>query len=63
MVHPPEGPFTKFEFAKPLVLLPGPYRIVIYRTGKPDDKNFYRIYVNNPAVTEPAIEATRLLAQ
>ena len=38
------GQTAAFEFSKPLFLIPGFYRIVIYRTGKSSDKNFYRIY-------------------
>ena len=52
------GQMAHFQFSKPLALAPGLYRIVIYRTGKPDDKNFYRVYINNPKLTRSAIEAT-----
>jgi len=31
---------------------------VVYRTGKPDDENFYRIYINNPKEIEKDIQAT-----
>lgn len=57
----PKGESVKFEFTSPLLLLPGSYRIVIYRTGSPDDKNFYRVYIENPQTTQAAIDATRIL--
>jgi len=38
------GQIARFAFSQDLVLAPGRYKIVIHRTGKPDDKNFYRVY-------------------
>jgi hypothetical protein len=40
----PSGGLVNFSFSVPLSFGPGRYRFVIYRTGKPDDNNFYRIY-------------------
>ena len=56
----PKGELVRFEFPRVLRLVPGPYWTVIYRTGKPDDKNFYRIYIDNPALTQSYIEATKV---
>ena len=55
-----KGQAVKFQFFKPLVLTPGPYWIVICRTGKPDDKNFYRIYIDNQELIQSYIEAAKL---
>ncbi len=49
------GGEVKFKFPKPLILVPGPYRILVYRTGKPNDEDFYRIHLNNPELTEAAV--------
>jgi len=38
------GATVRFEFEDPLKHGGGEYFIVIYRTGSPDDNNFYRIY-------------------
>ncbi|MDP8213506.1 MAG: hypothetical protein P9X22_09520 [Candidatus Zapsychrus exili] len=40
----PNGGLTIFKFKQPFWQEIGPYRIKIYRTGKEDDKNYYRIY-------------------
>jgi len=40
----PTGETAHFDFREPLVLTPGLYRFVIYRTANPDDQNYYRIY-------------------
>ncbi len=57
----PQGASVTFHFSKPLGLLPGPYRIVIYRTGPADDSHFYRIYTNSPEIIEAGIESTKIL--
>ena len=53
----PQGTIVHFKFPQSQVILPGPYQFVIYRTGEADDKNFYRIYLNNPEQTEGYIKA------
>lgn len=53
------GAVVKFTFSRPLLLIPGPYRIVVYRTGKQNDKDFYRIRLNNPEMTKAAIDALK----
>ncbi|HOW34805.1 MAG TPA: hypothetical protein PL155_00105 [Candidatus Omnitrophota bacterium] len=53
----PSGQEVSFNFSKPLLLTPGPYRFVIYRTGAPSDKNFYRIYIDDPQALKESVEA------
>ncbi len=43
----PKGVDSHFHFSVPLKIEPGLYNIVIYRTGKTDDANFYRIDLND----------------
>ena len=33
-----------FHFAKTLDITPGEYFFIVYRTGPPDDENYYRVY-------------------
>ena len=40
----PQGGVVRFQFKNPVALEAGPYFVAIYRTGPPDDQNFYRIY-------------------
>lgn len=40
----PAGELVQFNFSEPLLLEPGNYRLVIYRTGQPQDRDYYRIY-------------------
>ena len=56
-----EGQDVTFTFSKPFLLLPGPCRLVIYRTGKPDDRNFYRIYTNNEELIREGIKAATVI--
>jgi hypothetical protein len=42
----PRGRDTTFHFKKPVELTPGDYSVVVYRTGKPDRSDFYRIFVD-----------------
>jgi len=42
----PFGASVQFRFPEALALEPGPYNLVVYRTGALDDSNFYRIYIN-----------------
>jgi len=44
LVSDAAGAVVHFDFAEPLLLEPGSYRFVIYRTGPADDRNYYRIY-------------------
>ncbi len=53
----PQGAIAHFKFSQSQVILPGPYQFVIYRTGEADDKNFYRIYLNNSEQTQSYIKA------
>ena len=55
-----QGAIAHFKFASPQFILPGFYQFVIYRTGEADDKNFYRIYLNNPEQTQSYIKAASL---
>lgn len=41
-----EGQEAAFRFDPPLLLPPGQYHFVIYRTGPENDKDFYRIYID-----------------
>lgn len=52
-----QGEIVHFKFSNPQIILPGFYQFVIYRTGQADDKNFYRIYLNNPEQTQSYIKA------
>lgn len=52
----PAGQPVSFNFSKPLLLTPGPYRFVIYRTGSPSDTDFYRIFIDDPQVLKESIE-------
>ncbi len=54
------GQSVVFQFKKPLTLAPGLCQIVVYRTGKEDDKNFYRVYSNNPALTASFLKASKI---
>ena len=40
------GEKVTFRFLQPQHLTAGDYHIVVYRTGKHDDQNFYRIFIN-----------------
>jgi len=44
LVSDSAGALVQFDFPEPFTLEPGSYRFVIYRTGQPDDQNYYRIY-------------------
>jgi len=44
--HDPRGEEIVFRFHKPLELSTGDYSIVVYRTGKPSGRDFYRVYVD-----------------
>ena len=52
------GKNVSFGFGKDLLLVPGPYLFVIYRTGPHDDQNFYKIYMENPDQLERDINKT-----
>jgi len=43
-----KGKDVFFRFRKPLILSPNSYFVVIYRTGSLSDKDFYRVYIDNP---------------
>ncbi len=44
LAHDPVGGPIVFQLREPLVMDPGRYCFIVYRTGKPDNDNFYRIY-------------------
>lgn len=44
LTRDPLGEMVTFSFSDPQRLSPGPYSIVIYRTGPASDEHFYRIY-------------------
>jgi len=56
-----EGQNVMFTFSKSFRLTPGPCRLVIYRTGKPDDRNFYRIYTNDEELIREGIKAATVI--
>jgi hypothetical protein len=45
ITNDPPGKEASFVFPQAHSLTPGRYRIVVYRTGPPDDRSFYRIYL------------------
>ena len=44
MTNDSTGALIRFSFKRPLLVNEGFYFVAIYRTGKPSDENFYRIY-------------------
>ena len=42
----PNGGDVTFRFGRQIMLTPGEYHIVIYRSGAPGDRDFYRVYVD-----------------